>query len=387
MSNTYGYGGPQEQPGQRPAVLPPPQAAPWPQQYGAPQGVQQPYGGQPQYPGQQPYVPQQFPGQQYAGQQWPQQYGGHNQFNSFGPPPRKSNGMRLTLIGLAVFLFVGVALAVVVGTALRPSSDDVAGGRPGQIGPSVVPTPKTNAPEGSAEDIMQNSPIFGAGGLGEINCKAEPLGDGSLAAQKRYYEKLFKCLNDGWRPVLSKAGINQPDPGLIVFDKPVVTACGNFKPKSGRVLAFYCYGNNVMYTDVLQMQQAFGPKEDLAFLMVIAHEYGHHIQGVSGLFYARASYLQEHPTEKLDSSRRNELQASCFAGVFSRSIEKSYPLRGRIPEFDFQASNSFGDSPETPQEERTHGQAKSQGFWIMNGFNVGETKACNTFAAPADIVR
>lgn len=383
MSNTYGYGGSPEQPGQHPAVLPPPQAAPWPQQYGTPQqGAQQPYGGQ-----QQPYAPQQFPGQQYPGQQWPQQYGGHNQFNSFGPPPRKSNGIRLTIIALGVFLIVGVGLAVVVGTALRPSSDDVADEKPGQIGPSVVPTATTDPPDGSAEDHLVNAPIFGAGGLSDMDCKAENLGDGSLAAQKRYYEKLFKCLNDGWRPVLSKAGINKPDPGLVVFDKPVVTACGNFKPKSGRVLAFYCYGNNVMYTDVLQMQSAFGPKEDLGFLMVIAHEYGHHIQGVSDLFYARQAYLQDHPTEKLDSSRRNELQASCFAGVFSKSIAKSYPLTGRMEEFDFTASNSFGDSPDTPAEERTHGLATSQGFWIMNGFNVGETKACNTFAAQPDIVR
>ncbi len=123
--------------------------------------------------------------------------------------------------------------------------------------------------------------------------------------------------------MFSKIGENQPDPGLVVFDKPVNSPCGSFKPLSGRVLAFYCYGNHVMYTDVLQMNKAFGPKEDLAYLMTIAHEYGHHIQGVSGLFYARAVYLQDHPAEKLESSRRNELQASCLGGVFSKSVEKS----------------------------------------------------------------
>jgi predicted metalloprotease len=142
-----------------------------------------------------------------------------------------------------------------------------------------------------------------------------------------------------------------------------------------------------MYTDVQQMNKAFGPKQDLAFLMTIAHEYGHHIQGVSDLFYARAVYLQDHPEEKLDSSRRNELQASCFAGVFSRAVAKSYPFTSRLKEFEFQASNSFGESPNTPASERTHGLATSQGFWIVNGLNVGETRACNTFAAAPDVVK
>jgi predicted metalloprotease len=384
VSNPYGYGGPQDQPRQRPAVLPPPQAAPW--QQGPPQ--------QPGHYGQQPHYPQgQYPQGQYGAQgqygpgQWQQPYyGGPNQFNGFAPPPRRSNGLRIAIIALTAFLFVGVGLAVVVGSVLKSSDVDVAD-RPGPGGPSIVPTPTSDPVEGSAEDIMQNAPIFSAGGLGQVDCKAAPLGDGQLPAQKKYYEKLFGCLNDGWRPVLGKAGINQPDPGLVVFDKPVSTPCGDFAPQSGRVLAFYCYGNSVMYTDVLQMRKAFGPKQDLAFLMTIAHEYGHHIQGVSGLFYARASYLQEHPTEKLDSSRRNELQASCFAGVFSKSVEQSYPLTGRLDEFEYQASNSFGDSPDTPEDERTHGQATSQGFWIMNGLNIGETRACNTFAAPADLVR
>ena len=175
----------------------------------------------------------------------------------------------------------------------------------------------------------------------------------------------------------------------MVFDKPVNSPCGKFTPRSGRVLAVYCTLNHVMYTDVQQMARAFGPTQDLAFLMTIAHEYGHHVQSVSGLWSGRAAYLQEHSSEadQLDSSRRFELQASCFGGVFSRAVEKSYPLTDRLPEFERQSKTSFGDSPSTPEDERTHGQATSQGFWIMNGFNVKETKACNTYAASEDLVR
>ena len=380
MSSPYGYGGPpqgasQGRPvGPPPGVLPPPQSAPWPQQgqyapgpmQGSPQGM--------------PY-----PGQQYP-PQWQPYYGGPGQFNGFQPPRKRGGPLRLVLLGFVLLTFIGVSVAVLA-ALLGSSGTDTTAEPTVSGGPSIVPTPTTTPEKGTAEDFLLNAPVYQVGGLGELNCPAEKLGDGSLAAQKVYYQKLFKCLNDAWRPAFAKLGSDKPDPGLVVFDQPVVTPCGRFAPLSGRVLAFYCYGNSVMYTDVKQMNKAFGSKQDLAFLMTIAHEYGHHVQGVSDLFYARAVYLQDHPEQKLESSRRNELQASCFAGVFSRAVEKSYPFSNRMAEFERQASNSFGESPDTPEDERTHGLATSQGFWILNGLNVGETKACNTFAAPTNLVK
>ena len=363
MSSPYGYGQ-----GQPPGVLPPPQATPWPQQ--VPQrGFQQP-------PGQwaQPYFGQ-------RGGYGPGRFGG------FQPRRRGASGcLKVLVFGFAAVALVLVGI-IVLAASLVGKSPAAGGPNPDTSRPSFVPTPTSRPEKGTAEDQLLNASIYGAGGMGELNCPAENLGDGSIAAQKRYYRKLFTCLNDGWRPLLQKIGSNEPDPGLVVFDKPVVTPCGNFKPKSGRVLAFYCYGNSVMYTDVLQMNAAFGPRQDLAYLMTIAHEYGHHVQGASGLFRARMIYLQDHPEDELLSSRQNELQASCFGGVFSRAIETSYPFTNRLREFEWQSGHSFGDRDDAPEDERTHGKAKSQGFWIMNGFSIGETKACNTYAAPARLLQ
>jgi predicted metalloprotease len=390
VSSPYGYGGPppgapQGRPvGPPPGVLPPPQAAPWPPQQG---GFQQ--GGYQQGP------PGQFPGRQLPGQQFPGRYsgpqfqpqfspygGGPGQFNGFQPPRKRGGGLRLILLGFGFLTLIGVSLAVLA--AVLGGSQDTA--EPKVDGPSIVPTPTTSPEKGTAEDYLLNADVYRTGPLPAQNCPATNLGSGSLPSQKAYYERLFKCLNDAWRPIFRELDQDKPDPGLVVFDKPVSTACGNFEPLSGRVLAFYCYGNQVMYVDVKQMNRAFGPQQDLAYLMTIAHEYGHHVQGITGLFYARAVYVQENPDKKLDSSRRNELQASCFAGVFSKAVAKTYPLTERLTEFKEQSSNSFGDSPKTPEDERTHGLATSQGFWIQNGFNVGANKACDTFAASADLV-
>jgi predicted metalloprotease len=370
VSSPYGYGRP---PGPPPGVLPPPQAAPWPPQGPPPQAQFRPGPIQPPYPGQQLY-----PGQR------PYYGGGPGPFTGFQPPRRRGGATRLILLGFVLLIFIGVSIAV-LGALLAKGDDSTA--QPEVSGPSIVPTPTSNPQKGTAEDYLLNADIYRTGALPEQNCKAANLGDGTLAAQKVYYQKLFTCLNDAWRPIFKELGQDKPDPGLVVFDKPVVTPCGRFEPLSGRVLAFYCYGNQVMYTDVKQMNRAFGPQQDLAYLMTIAHEYGHHVQGVTGLFYARAVYLQDHPDQRLESSRRNELQASCFAGVFSKAVETSYPLSARLDEFKEQSSNSFGESPDTPEDERTHGLASSQGFWIQNGFSIGENKACNTFAVPADLVK
>ena len=378
MSSPYGYGvRPQDRPlGPPPGVLPPPQSAPWP-----PQGPPPSQYGPPQRA---PYPGQQYPQQQYPGQWAQPYYGGPGQFNGFQPPRRRGGAARVIVLAFVLLMFLAVSVAV-LGSLLGKSDDNTA--RPGVTGPSIVPTPTSNPQKGTAEDYLLNADIYRSGPLPEQNCKAANLGTGSLAAQKVYYQKLFSCLNDAWRPIFKELGQDKPDPGLVVFDKPVTTPCGRFEPLSGRVLAFYCYGNQVMYTDVKQMNRAFGPQHDLAYLMTIAHEYGHHVQGVSGLFYARAVYLQDHPDQQLESSRRNELQASCFGGVFSKAVEKSYPLTDRLAEFKEQSSNSFGESADTPEDERTHGLATSQGFWIQNGFNIGENKACNTFAVSADLVK
>ena len=400
MSSPYGHGGrPQDRPvGPPPGVLPPPQAAPYggppPGQYAPPPGQYAPPPGQfqggPYQPGPGQF-PQQGPGQFQPGAtyqgQWAQPYyGGQGQFNGFQPPRRRGGPARLILLGFVLLIFLGASLAV-IGAILTGGDADDTTAQPRVTGPSIVPTASTNPQKGSAEDYLLNAEIYRSGALPEQNCKAANLGTGSLAAQKVYYQKLFTCLNDAWRPIFKDLDQDKPDPGLVVFDKPVVTPCGNFAPLSGRVLAFYCYGNQVMYTDVQQMNKAFGPEQDLAYLMTIAHEYGHHVQGVTGLFYARATYLQDHPDKKLESSRRNELQASCFAGVFSKAVAKTYPLTDRMNEFKEQSSNSFGESANTPPDERTHGLATSQGFWIQNGFNISENKACNTYAAPADLVK
>src|SRR5207244_1994613 len=83
--------------------------------------------------------------------------------------------------------------------------------------------------------------------------------------------------------------------------------------------AFYCPQNHTIYMpyDTLQTDQ-YGAHPGV-YLAVLAHEYGHHVQALSGVFdaYWEQRYDAGADTETgLELSRRLELQAQCFSGMF-----------------------------------------------------------------------
>ena len=301
------------------------------------------------------------------------------------------NLSRTTLRGLAsVAALAGFAVAALpnaqaAGTATPPVP---AVDTPAQ----VVGTPP--AGEGlttfsSTTNIVRYNRLYKTPAITPSKCKEVNVSLRTVAGVQAYDQKLWNCMYAAWAVPLKAAGAAyKVKPKLVVHTGTKVNSgCGVLYNTTG----YYCSANGgVIYIPAAQIINTWKQNPTYArawATQMIAHEYGHHVQGVSGLFYARAVYLQDHPDQELESSRRNELQASCFGGVFSKAVEKSYPLTNRLNEFKEQSSNSFGETPDTPPDERTHGLATSQGFWIQNGFNIGANKACNTFAVSADLVQ
>jgi hypothetical protein len=73
-------------------------------------------------------------------------------------------------------------------------------------------------------------------------------------------------------------------------------------------------GDRLHRPDVLRrLEQQFGDKAgDLAQLYVLAHEYGHHIQQITGIF----DQYPNNGTGPDSNGVRTELQADCFAGAW-----------------------------------------------------------------------
>jgi predicted metalloprotease len=364
----------------RPApILPPPQS-PYAQRPAAagstpgqplPPWQARPYQPYVTYPSPPPPGPGQPPAWQYGG--WPPP-----------PPPKKKSNVGRILLGLiglgATLLFALVLLGAAVG-----SGQNGAGG-----GFDHAPAPPdrqggSNGSSGGANAALVANPHYAQGGLANGDCPAEDLGTASKDDQTRFYKHLMGCLNAEWRPPIEAAGFAYVEPGLVVFDSPVSTPCGSAKPQDGRTLAFYCPGDSIMYADVPQMRRYFGTV-DVAYAILIGHEFGHHVQYESGILDAYDQAVYDDYSQRLILSRRTELQASCMGGLFLGAVAPTFPVDAQRLDQLEQVASSFGDPPNAPANKRDHGTGESNHDWIMRGFGDNDIAVCNTFTAPASSV-
>ena len=306
-------------------------------------------------------------------------------YGGWGPPaPRRTNivgRLLLGVVGTGAALFFALIVLSALATTSTSVRGDIASHEPVPASrPQASPVDRQNAVA-----VLSRNTLYSQGGLRNGSCPAQDLGAASSAEQTRFYQSLMNCLNQEWRPPIQRAGYFYEDPGLVVFDSPVSTPCGNAAPKAGRTLAFYCPSDSVMYADVPQMKRFFGDV-DVAYAIVIGHEFGHHVQSEADMIaaYNRAAYGNF--ADRTDLSRRLELQASCMGGLFLGAIADSFPIDERRFTQLQQVAGSFGDEPSAAENERDHGSGESNRSWILQGFGNNDLAACNTFvAAPTDV--
>jgi predicted metalloprotease len=100
---------------------------------------------------------------------------------------------------------------------------------------------------------------------------------------------------------------------IQLFTGATDTGCGG---ASSAVGPFYCPRDQVIYIDTAffdQLRQQFGSSGGpLAQLYVVGHEWGHHIQNITGIM----SDLNLQDSGPTSDGVRLELQADCFAGAW-----------------------------------------------------------------------
>jgi predicted metalloprotease len=186
-------------------------------------------------------------------------------------------------------------------------------------------------------------------------------------------------------------------PKVRLFSQQVDTACG---PATTDVGPFYCPGDQTAYFDtsffqvlVDQFGSSGGP---LAQEYVVAHEFGHHVQNLLGVL-GRA---QQGATGAQGNGVRTELQADCYAGVWAHyaAITKQEgtdvtflePLSDKDINDALSAASSVGDdriqqssTGRVNPESWTHGSSAERQKWFTAGYQTGDPKKCDTFAAGA----
>ncbi len=200
-------------------------------------------------------------------------------------------------------------------------------------------------------------------------------------------------LDEYWATELpSLGGAYQSPQPIVLFTESTNTGCGGASSATG---PFYCPPDQTIYIDTAffdDLRTRFGSSGGpLAEMYVVAHEWGHHIQNLTGAL----EQSQDGQTGAGSNAVRVELQADCYAGAWSASASKTLDASGvpflqPITQEQIQdalsAASAVGDDriQESTQgrvnpEGWTHGSSEQRQRWFMTGYDQG-AGACNTFA-------
>jgi len=217
----------------------------------------------------------------------------------------------------------------------------------------------------------------------ELTAEEKELGD--------FSESCFVYNNETWSKIFQENNMRYDEPGMVLFDDGVNTACGNATSASG---PFYCPGDSKVYMDLKffeELKSRFGAEGgDFAIAYVIAHEMGHHIQNIIGTS-DKMRQLQQGKSEA-EANKLSvclELQADFYAGVWAH-YNKNLLEEGDIEEA-ISAANAVGDDAiqskmngQVVPDSFTHGTSKQRIEWFMKGYETGDIKQGDTFSALLD---
>ena len=204
------------------------------------------------------------------------------------------------------------------------------------------------------------------------------------------------ALDTYWAEVLPTVGVQYVRPEVVSFEGAVETACGSATSATG---PFYCPPDQTVYLDLGfydELQSRFGATGGpLAEMYVLAHEFGHHIEQLTGMMDA-ADRGGSGPDS---DSVRIELAADCLAGMLIGHLASTVdpdtgvtylePITSEELAQALSAASAVGDDRIQQQatgtvnpEAWTHGSSEQRQRWFTLGYEGGSFQQCNALEAP-----
>ncbi len=198
---------------------------------------------------------------------------------------------------------------------------------------------------------------------------------------RQFVGAIMGSLEDTWRQILpQQARVRYQDPILSLFTGQVSSACGYASSATG---PFYCPGDQRLYLDFAffeELRREFKAPGDFAQAYVIAHEFGHHIQNLTGMM------------DKVQRAGENnrlsvalELQADCYAGIWANFAAKQNRLEPGDIDEALRAASAVGDDMIQKRTQGhvipdsfTHGSAQQRMQWFTKGMQSGDMRQCQT---------
>lgn len=215
-------------------------------------------------------------------------------------------------------------------------------------------------------------------------------GDAPRDEASKFVAVVLADTEDAWHELFRTMGRQYEEPKLVLFSNQTRSGCGFASGASG---PFYCPEDRRVYIDLAfyrELRDRFGAPGDFAQAYVIAHEVGHHVQrllGISDRVQSARGRVSEIEYNQL--SVRLELQADFFAGVWARHADriKHVVEAGDIDEA-MRAASVVGDDNlqrraqgHVVPDSFTHGTSEQRVRWFRKGYETGDLRQGDTFAA------
>jgi predicted metalloprotease len=158
-----------------------------------------------------------------------------------------------------------------------------------------------------------------------------------------------------WHGAFGSAQQVYVTPEIVRADEPIVGACGIFGPGRG---AAYCGLDQTIYYEGAFFAAREATIGDFAWKVVLAHEWGHHVQILLGIQWTAGNAF--------------ELQADCLAGAYARDAgTRGWLDPGDITEA-VTGSAAAGDPFGLPQDQPgAHGTSDERITAFMRGYLDG----------------
>ncbi|MFT4009837.1 MAG: neutral zinc metallopeptidase [Nocardioidaceae bacterium] len=301
---------------------------------------------------------------------------------SSGSSGSSSGGMFPFPTGGGAKMGGGLGLLVVIAFVLL--SQCTGGGSTTSTGSgndTVFPFPLPDAPAANAVDT--------AGVSGVPDCKT---GEDANNNEECALVASINSIQAFWNTALPQfANVQYQSAKTVFFSGSTQTGCGGATAQVG---PFYCPVDQTVYLDTTffrdMLQNQLGAEGgEFAEAYVVGHEYGHHIQNLLGTM--NKVRTQQGATS---DSVRLELQADCYAGLWSRYATQVKDANGEVFIEDLtqddvaraiDAAQAVGDDRiqkmsggRVDPDQWTHGSAAAREYWFSQGYDTGQLTACDT---------
>ena len=198
-----------------------------------------------------------------------------------------------------------------------------------------------------------------------------------------YVIKSYNEINEVWAKQFDSGQYQKPR--LIFFEQATSTGCGS---ASSSVGPFYCPPDKGVYIDLgflAELQRRFGANGRYAQTYIVAHEVAHHVQNLTGTEARVAAAISRDASQQQSLSIGLELQADCYAGVWSALANRAgnYSISEAQLDEALNAAAAVGDdriqqkvqgrvNPET----WTHGSSAQRRAAFLTGYGAADAQSC-----------